>query len=262
VKKRNVVGAGSLFAVWVIAAFAARPVATIYPSGPSVPENLLRIEVRFSAPLSAPLDLEHVKLYDSAGEAIADPFLDLLLPSADGTRVTVLLHPARVKTGVGANVALGRALRAGSMVTLVVDDPLLARPARKIWRITGFDAESPQPSRWIFDPPLQGTRTPLVIRLEAPISSTAEDLIAVRAPSGQHVAGHTALEDGDTVWRFAPLQSWGAGTYAVVVNEDLEDPAGNRTGAPFEAAVASQALDVGMTSLAFRPLPGSSQRMR
>jgi hypothetical protein len=117
------------FAVGTVAGAAlaagawASGAVSVYPSGTSVPENLLRIELRFRVPLRTPLDMVHVKLLDREGQLIPDPFLDLPLPSADGRRLSLLLHPGRVKSGVGANVVLGRALRAGSLVTLVIDDP-------------------------------------------------------------------------------------------------------------------------------------------
>jgi hypothetical protein len=218
----------------------AKPSAVVYPSGPTVPENLRRIELRFSAPLQSPLDMEHVRLFDGNGREIERPFLDLPMPDHDARQVTILLHPARVKTGVGANLALGRALHAGSVVTLVVDDPALAKPVRKTWTVTPFDAESPQPSRWRFDPPRQGSRDPLVVHLDAPISSTAEALIAIRSPDGLRFSGTVRLEEDETVWRFVPALPWRAGSYALVTHPDLEDPAGNRPCALFEMVGANR----------------------
>src|SRR5437879_1650774 len=98
-----------------------RVLVTVYPSGSSIPENLLRIELRFSAPLAGTLAMRLVRLLDAERQEIEGAFLDLPLWSADGSRVAFLLHPGRVKSGVGANVTHGRALHAGSNVTLVVD---------------------------------------------------------------------------------------------------------------------------------------------
>jgi len=151
----------------------ARPTATVFPSGPTVPENLLRIELRFSAPLRVPLTMDRVRLLDSDGRQIERAFLDLPLPSADQTRVTILMAPSRVKSGLAENRVLGRALRRGSKVTLVLDDPELAAPIRKTWRVAGFDADVPRPLGWTLDLPRRGTLEALVIHLHAPLSSTA-----------------------------------------------------------------------------------------
>jgi hypothetical protein len=237
--RASTIAASLLFAA-AAAAFGASPSVVIYPSGLTVPENLLRIELRFSLALPAPLSIDHVKLFDAGGREIESAFLDASLPSADLRRVTILLHPARVKSGVGANLLFGRALHVGSVVTLVVDHPALAKPVRKTWRVAAFDAEPPQPTRWTFEPPRRGSRSPIVIQLDAPICSSAEALIAIRGPDGRRLDGTARLEDGETVWRFLPSRPWRAGSHAVVTHQDIEDPAGNRPCAPFELIDASR----------------------
>jgi len=219
------------------------PVVLVYPSGPVVPENLLRIELRFSSPLRPPLTIDQVKLMDGNGREIKDPFLDLPLPSRDDNSVTILFHPGRVKSGVGANLALGRALRAGTTVTLVVDHPAFMRPVRKSWQVTAFDGKPPHPDRWTFALPQRGSRSDLVLHLDKPISSTAERLIAIRGPDGNRLEGVACLESGETIWRFTPSSPWQVGSYAVVTHPDLEDLAGNRPCAPFEAVGESQVRD-------------------
>jgi hypothetical protein len=114
-------------------AASAAPLLT--PSGPAVPENLLRIVLHLDAPLSAPLDMRHVVLLGSDGVAIDGAFLDLPLAGSDGKSLTLLLHPGRIKTGVGPNVALGPALRAGQSVVLRIDDPQLGRVVQRHWQV-------------------------------------------------------------------------------------------------------------------------------
>jgi len=220
-------------------AWASAPVA-VYPSGSSVPENLLRIEIRLQVPLRAPLDMSHVKLLDGAGRVIEGAFLDLPLPSADGRRLSILLHPGRVKSGVGANLALGRALQAGAAVTLVIDDPAIGPAVSKSWQVTGFDGRRPLPSRWTVISPAAGTRQPLLVRLHSPLSVSSEALIAVKRANGRRLPGRGLLMDGETTWRFTPAQPWQSGAHVLVAHPDLETPEGNRPCAPFEAVEASQ----------------------
>ena len=243
-------------------ALAAKPAGHAYPSGPSVPENLLRIELRFSRPLREPLPMDRVKLIGENGQALQDVFLDLPLPNPDATRVTLLLNPARVKSGVGANLAIGRALHFGSTVTLVVDDPALARPLRKTWRVTGPDTEGPNPALWTFDRPTRGTRLPMVVHLDRPIASSSEALIAVRGPDNRRVAGVARLENGESTWQFTPAHVWRTGTYAVVTHPELEDPAGNRPCAPFEATRVSSVQCNEGTTQTFETKPPTWSRTR
>jgi hypothetical protein len=213
----------------------------VHPSGTSIPENLLRIELQFSAALHGSLDMRRVKLLEADGQEIDGAFLDLPLWNADGSRAVILLHPGRVKSGVGANVTFGRALHAGSIVTLVVDDPQLGRPIHKTWQVVAAQSRSPEPDRWSLRVPAAGGRSSLLVQLNDAVDSSAEGLIAVRAPNGNRLRGTASLLNGETAWRFVPAQPWLPGRYAIVTHPDLEDPAGNRVCARFEAREASQA---------------------
>src|SRR5262245_20110617 len=204
--------AASLFFALSTASLLARQSILVFPSGPTVPENLLRIELRLSTPLRVPISTEHIKLTDGSGVETKNAFLDLPLPAADGKSVTILLDPGRVKSGVAANLALGRALHAGDTVVLTFTHPAVAKPVRKAWQVTAFDAEPPQPSRWTLALPPPGSRASLVLHLDKPISSSAGALIAIRGPNGERVAGKGSLESGETVWRFVPTRKWRAGS--------------------------------------------------
>jgi hypothetical protein len=78
-------------------------VVGIDPGGTEVPRNLLRIYVRFSAPMAEGGAARHVRL-ESAATSLTLP--DALLPldpelwDIDRRRLTVLLDPARIKRGL------------------------------------------------------------------------------------------------------------------------------------------------------------------
>jgi hypothetical protein len=239
--------------VFVPALVAATPVE-IHPAGPSVPENLLRIELRFKEPQRLPFNVHRVMLLGAAGVPLRDAFLDLALPSADAKRITILMNPGRVKSGVGPNVALDRSLRAGERVRLVVEDAQHhALPVSNEWLVTPFLADGPRPPHWQVHAPRMHSRDPLRVSLNAPISSTGEGWIAVRDDMGKRVRGRAALANGDTVWRFIPDLPWRPAFYAVVAHPDLEDPAGNRSCAAFEQARASDAACEEGSAIPFKP---------
>lgn len=206
----------------------------VFPSGPSVPENLLHIELRLPRPLPRALDMRHVTLLDAAGQVLPGALLDLPLPSADGRRLTLLLHPGRVKSGLVAHEQLGLALKAGDSVTLRIDDPALGPALRKTWQVTAADRAAPEPARWRIAAPRAGSVAALMVRLDAAVSASGEGLMAVRGPDGLRLAGRPQLLDAETGWRFVPAQPWAAGRYTLMVHPDLEDAAGNRACALFE----------------------------
>jgi hypothetical protein len=123
----------------------------------------------------------------------------------------------------------------------------------KEWVVTAFDGQQPAPATWQLGKPRVNSREALVVDLHEPISSSGEHLMAVRDGAGRRVAGHTSLDEGDSVWRFTPDRPWRKGLHALVTHPDLEDPAGNRRCAGFEQFRASEVrCDAGMT-IPFEP---------
>jgi hypothetical protein len=216
------------------------PAATVVtPSGPEVPENLLRIELHLDTPLSAPLDMRRVALLDNNGAPIADAFLDLPLAGQDGRAVTLLLHPGRIKTGVGPNLALGPALRTGQTVLLRIDDPQLGRAVQKRWRVGPPLTQRIMPERWALHAVKRNSRQPLRIAFPAALDGGAAPLIALQGPDGQRLAGAAHLQSGEREWRFTPALAWRPGKYLLRVHPRLEDPQGNRLCSAFEQAAQS-----------------------
>jgi hypothetical protein len=98
-------------------------VVAIYPSSRELPENLLRFYLKFSAPMSQGKSYGYVRLRDETGSEIARPFLELPqeLWSPDGTRLTLLFEPGRVKRGLVPRAEEGSILTAGRSYTLTID---------------------------------------------------------------------------------------------------------------------------------------------
>src|SRR5262249_33729143 len=100
-------------AACVTMAAAGTPrVVAVSPSGLAVPENLLRISIRFDAAPEGQV-LRRLSLASEDGRPLHEPFLDQELWSPDGRVLTVLLHPGRVKTGLIAHEQLGAILAEG-----------------------------------------------------------------------------------------------------------------------------------------------------
>lgn len=239
----------------MIAALLLLAAVEVHPAGPVVPENLLRIELRFAQPQRLPFDVGRIRLLDAAGVPLEGALLDLALPNADGRRLSVLMDPGRVKRGAGPNRAAGRALQAGDTVRLVVEGAAAGAPAVvKTWTV-GEAASAPlRPQAWQLQAPRAGSRQALVLDLREPISAAGESLIAVVDGAGRRVAGRVALDRGDTVWTFRPERPWRGAVHRLVVHPELEDPAGNRRCAAFEQVRASEVRCDTPLRLAFRPL--------
>jgi hypothetical protein len=227
-------------------------VAAIYPSSRNLPENLLRFYVKFSAPMSQGKSYERVRLRDETGSEIARPFLELPqeLWSPDGTRLTLLFEPGRVKRGLVPRTEEGPILIAGRSYTLTIDanwPDAEGRPlqdsASKSFRATPAEMAQPDPRRWSIARPRPGSCDPLVVRFPKPLDhAMLEHVISVArvenrqtaAPARSELAGTVRIDDEERRWTFEPRDAWRPGRHALVVATTLEDSAGNSIRLPFE----------------------------
>lgn len=226
-------------------------VAAVYPTGPEVPENHLRLYIVFSAPMGLGSGNPHVRLLDERGEPVADAFLplDVDLWNADRTRYTILYDPGRVKRGIRPNAELGRPLSADRRYTLAIDaawrdaagQPLVA-PFRREFRVGPPRERALDPAAWRLDLPAGGTRDSLAVRFPVPLDyGLLQSALRVTTAEGRPLSGEIRVEQGETRWTFKPRAPWRPGDYQIVAAATLEDVAGNRIGRPFELdAVGAQ----------------------
>jgi len=108
-------------------------VLEIYPTSDTLPENILRFYVYFDAPMRKETVFPEIVLEDEKGTAIDGVFLAnrYSLWSPDGTRLTLLLDPGRVKTGLEASADLGLAIENGHRYSLVVGAGVQSGPGAK-----------------------------------------------------------------------------------------------------------------------------------
>jgi hypothetical protein len=222
----------------------ATTVSRIYPTREQLPENLLRLYIHFSAPMSRGDVYRHIRLLDAKGNPVDTPFLELdeELWTRDGMRFTLLFDPGRIKRGLKPREDLGPVLEAGKSYQLVIDrdwldaegNPLKAE-FRKPLRVGPPDETSPDPKTWEIRPPAPGSRDPLEVRFPDPIDRALLDrLLVVQDAAGKTLVGKVSVEGEETIWHFAPAVPWKAGDYRLVIGTELEDPSGNSVAQPFE----------------------------
>lgn len=235
----------------IMAAGAARAcdgrqttVSDVYPTGTSLPENLLRFYIYFSAPMGQDDILPAIDLLDSGKRAIEGVFLTnrFDLWSADRTRLTLLLDPGRVKTGLAANRTLGRALTPGETYHLQISAAArdakgcpLAAAHRVTFTAIEADLSSPAPSAWDLQSPVVGTRDPLTVGLDGPVDHLSLAYrLRIFGPDGAPTPGRISLDQAETQWRFVPNAPWPEDKHQLVIDPKLEDLAGNRPGTLFD----------------------------
>ena len=223
-------------------------VVAVYPSADRLPENLLRLYVQFSAPMSREHAARHLSLVGPDGP-VALPFVapEHELWNSARDRLTLVLDPGRVKRGVGPNVELGPVLAAGAVYRLEVaagwpdgSGRPTAESFVKAFRVVPADRSSPRPDDWqVFAP--RGPREPLEIHFEAPLDrALLAGSIRVETGDGRAIDGRVAIGGEELTWTFRPRNVWPSDSLRVLVDRRIEDPSGNRIDRLFDEAMGRE----------------------
>jgi hypothetical protein len=238
--------ASPLMATVSLGARDTTPVTTVsqvYPTVDIVPENQLRLYIHFSAPMGLKGGLPYIHLLDERGDEVKDPFLplDTEFWNDDRTRYTVFFDPGRQKRGIAPIAAMGRSLTEGKTYTLVVDAEWLDGnglrlkvPFRRSFRVGPPDLKPLDPKGWKLQPPVAGSRDPLVVTFPEALDHGLLLRAMGVAAAGAGVPGEVAVGERELQWSFTPREAWKPGGYDIVAFAMLEDLAGNRIGRPFE----------------------------
>ncbi len=254
----------SAFAALILAAIAADSATAcpgtgaggmveIYPTAEELPANLLRFFAYFPRPMDHEAIPSNIALVDHTGLEVEGAFLNNRydLWSPDATRLTILLDPGRVKTGLAAHNALGRALSEGQRYTLVVraaaEDTqgcTLGAETTQSFIVGPPDLDPPSPGDWVLTRPESGTRDPLTVDLGSPHDHLSMVYrVRVLDAAGNTVPGRIDLGTDERVWRFTPVSPWPDAPHRLSIDARLEDLAGNRPGLLFDRPVGASAGD-------------------
>ena len=215
-------------------------VTEVYPTADSVPMNLLRMYVQFSAPMTVGDDAEkHVQLRDEKGAVVEKAFLIAAggqeLWDPEHTRLTIFFDPGRIKRDLTPHEALGLPLQQGHSYSLTIDSAMhdarglpLARSFVKRFKVGSMDRTLPRAESWRVSAPKAGTREPLVVDLPEPLDhALLNRMLTVHGRDGTLVSGRVATSKDDRSWSFTPVEPWTGSAYSIDVDPELEDLAGN-----------------------------------
>jgi len=216
----------------------------IYPEKDTVPENLLKIYLRFSKPMRTGQSLEHVYLLDEHKDTMRNVFLALQpeLWDTTGTVLTLWLDPGRIKRGLVLNQKLGNPLKKSEHYTLIVSDRWkdtrglqLVKTYTKQFYAGSRDEQILDINKWILTVPKAGTPEPLIIKTNAALDHyLLQESIEILDGVGAPVKGNISVSEKDQLWNFTPAEVWKAQNYKLHVNARLEDLAGNNLNRVFD----------------------------
>ncbi|MEM9919962.1 MAG: hypothetical protein AAF990_17830 [Bacteroidota bacterium] len=227
-------------------------VLAVYPSLDTLPENLLRMYILFSKPMKTVGNLEKIRLTDPAGNTVKDAIFNNAYELWDNEQkqLTILFDPARVKTGLQANEALGRALQRGKNYRLSIQGledvyhQKMSAPFVKNIYVVDEDTTAPSTDNWTIEVPMSNTKTALVVQFPQSLDRlSALQRIRLTNTDQQLVEGEVELKKNEKEWYFTPHNKWVKGSYHLFVNTRLEDPSGNNLNGLFDHKIGSLKSD-------------------
>ncbi|HTI67469.1 MAG TPA: hypothetical protein VL460_08010 [Caulobacteraceae bacterium] len=205
-------------------------VAAVYPTAAVVPENLRRLYVQFSAPMSLRYGARNLQLLDGRGRGPPQPLppLESAFWNPARTRFTLVFDRTR-----GKDPRMGRPLQTGRSYTLVIGPDWrdanglpLRQPYRRAFQVGEAQLQPLDPKAWRITAPPAGGREPLIVSFPGPLDQDLMSSALGVQDRGAPVEGEAVVAPGEMEWRFIPLDPWRAGDYALVAQPILEDVAG------------------------------------
>jgi hypothetical protein len=218
-------------------------VSAVYPTADELPANQLKFYLHFSKPMrEGPAIFDRIKLLADDGEEVEDPWRRTELWNEDATRLTLWIHPGRIKEGVNLRDELGPVLEPNRKYTLVVSEKALdsdGRPLgtafKKTFRTTPAVRAALEVKDWKLAAPKSGTTQALEVRFPRPLDhALLTRSLTVRDASGELVTGKVSIGERELSWSFQPARAWKPGNYTLTAHESLEDLAGNTLLRPFD----------------------------
>lgn len=219
-------------------------VVQIYPTTKHIPVNLLRFYIEFDQPMREGDFLKHISLTNESGEDITDVFFDnqYELWNQDFTKLTILIDPGRVKTGLVAHAKMGRAFEVGKEYTLTVDKNwkmisgrILGESFSKKFVGVPEIMEGIDYKEWDIQSPGTMDESPLRIFFGKPLDHiTTQDFIVVIDSNDKLVEGIKQLKEKESELWFYPASTWKTDNYRLVINSRIEDIVGNNLNGAFD----------------------------
>jgi len=237
-------------------------VEKVYPTAEVLPANQLKFYIHFSKPMRESSEIfDQVVILDGQGKTLPDPWRRTELWSADAKRLTLFIHPGRVKKGVNLREDLGPVLQPNQTYTLRIDAAMLdaggqplGKPFTKQFRTSAELHARPVPEEWKVRAPTSGTRQPLKLDFPAPLDRALLDrFLTVQDTNGKAIHGKIEVGFEERFWIFRPESEWKDSEYTIKVSADLEDLAGNTPERLFDVDMEEAALAPPRLILPFKP---------
>jgi hypothetical protein len=192
---------------------------------------------------------EQIQILDKDGEVVPDPWRRVELWSLDARRLTLWIHPGRIKQGVNLREDFGPVLFPDQHYRLVLRSTVqnthgtaLKHDFEKPFRTSPEDHDRPLPRNWRLSNPEIGSREPLEVTFNEPLDRAQLERFLKVESAGKQLTGTISVASNERVWLFTPAANWPAEPCRLNVSGELEDLAGNTPLRAFDTDLQQPAL--------------------
>ncbi|MBG87182.1 MAG: hypothetical protein CMO80_09820 [Verrucomicrobiales bacterium] len=239
-------------------------IVAIWPTTKTVPANLLKFYLHFSKPMREGREIfDQIHIVESNGKRVHSPWRRQELWSEDARRLTLWIHPGRIKQGVNLRERFGPVLMPGHSYKLVLDPSIrcadglpLGKSHMHEFRAVSEDKQKPLPQAWTLEAPATNSREPLQIKFHEPIDrAMVERHFDLHAPNGNRIQFTAETRSGDAVSLLTPKSPWVSGNHILKVSQYFEDLAGNTRLRIFDRDLTKPSGTKGEATRYFAPVP-------
>lgn len=206
-------------------------VVDLFPQSEQLPSNVLRFYVHFANPVDFQNPHNYIRIENSESEIVSGPFVEMEegLWSSDRRRLTLLIHPGRIKRNVGPNMTIGEVFKEGESYRLVVSAKWnLEEDYTKTFKIVDAVRTTIDVDAWTVRAPAYGTLADLAIGTRKLLDKAlSERLVSIINEDENIVEGQFLYDSEKSTLSFTPAKKWPTGTYWINVDPRLEDVCGN-----------------------------------
>ena len=222
-------------------------VTMIYPNATIVPSNLLRFYVYFDRPMNYENPYQYIRLLDENGARITESFVEFREGLWDNARqrLTLIIHPGRIKRNVGPNSTLGPVLEENRSYTLNISGDWKDSRGKPLGRDYVHEFQTTEADRTRIDPESWSVQYDkndgITITFDGSLDIVlAQRMFTILDPAGTTVRGsYYATTDRSLL--FVPDSILGKGVYTLAIDSRLEDLAGNTIHYVFDSEKSTMA---------------------
>lgn len=236
-------------------------VDAVFPLSNQLPANLLKFYVYFSTPMrQTDAIFDQIHILGANDEPVSDPWRRFPQWSDDGKRLTLWIHPGRVKRGVNLREEIGPVLEPGQKYRLLIDPTVedlsgraMGHPFCKAFTAGAEDHTRISLKDWKLELPKSGSHGPLTISFPKPLDvALLQRLVTIQDDRGASCAGEISVGIEERSWTFRPAFDWTNREYRICVDPLLEDLAGNTPVRVFDSEMGKDDGGAVQLSIPFR----------